>query len=204
MARMLRAILGLAIVAALATSASAAVRTDTFSVSLNGENDLMGGEGTGWNNEFVYYPNTDWWNMWFYDDPPDPARWKHFTYDIILYMELTPVLTEVAINWSTLAYGPNPGQPPLPLEMTLEEEQAQITRYVIYSGQPVSGEHLVGEFDLRGLNPEWVSFDMRNYASDNLGTMAMGTITHECLPEPATLALVALGGLGVLLRRKRK
>jgi hypothetical protein len=196
-------VLGLAVMLALAASASAAPKTDTFTVVLDGANGLLSGDGTGWDNQFVYYPNTDWWNMWFYDDPPDPARYKHFTYDITLYMELTPTLTEVAINWSTLAYGPNPGQPPIP-PMTPDEEQAQITRYVIYSGQPAYGEHLVGEFYLRGLNPEWVSFDMRNYASDNLGTMAMGTITHECLPEPATLSVLALGGLGVLLRRKRK
>ena len=201
MAGMMRGILGLAIVAALVASASAAATMDEFRVNISGENVLNSGEGTGWNNQFVHYPNTDWWNMWFYDDPPDPARWKRITYDITIQSELPVGLTEVAINWSTMGYPANPGQPPIP-PMTPEEEQAQIFRELIFSGPPVYGTQLVGEIIIPDYNPEWVSIDIRSYGQD-LGMYAFGTITHECLPEPATLAMLALGGLAILRRRHK-
>jgi hypothetical protein len=201
MARMLRGILGLAIVAALGASASAAVKTDTFTVDIIRANELNSGEGSGWNGEFVHYPNTDWWNMWFYDDLPDPARWKQITYDITMYVEVSPDLTEVAINWSTMDYLTNPVQPPVP-PMSPEEEEAWIVRHVIFSGQAEYGQQLVGTIIIPDYNPEWVSIDIRSY-DEQWDVYATGTITHECLPEPATLGLLALGGLGMLLRRKR-
>ncbi len=203
MARILRGVLGLAVMLALAASAAAAPKTDTFTVDIGSQNDLRSGDGTGWDNRFVYYPNTDWWNMWFYDDPPNDARWKLITYDITMYVEVSPDLTEVAINWSTMANPPNPGQPPIP-PMTPEEEQARIVRQVIFSGQPMYGEHLVGDIIIPDYNPEWVSIDIRSYDADGWDVYATGTITHECLPEPATLSVLALGGLAVLARRRRK
>jgi hypothetical protein len=78
-----------AVLAFVVTPVLAAPTVDSFSISLYVNNTFVNGGGSGYNDgtgvqgtPWYYYENTDWYNQWFYDDPPDPTRWKEITYDI--------------------------------------------------------------------------------------------------------------------------
>ncbi len=178
--------------------------TDTFWVEV-GENGVIGGGGSGFNGgEWYYYENTDWWNVWFYDHPYDPTRWKK----IDIAFTIAPLdlaldsWAEVTYNWSTPFYPPNPGEPPLPDGLPLELENEWIMRAdpSIFVGE-LSGDPIciIDSIIIPDYNPEWISVDIRgfNFVLD-------GCITHECIPEPATMSLLVLGGIGALIKRRRK
>ena len=82
--------------------------------------------------------------------------------------------------------------PPLPEDVyTQELEDLYIGRYIFdYYNDDVYD--LWYEFDLVGYNPEWISIDI--WGQDFWIT---GEIWHQCIPEPAGLSLLALGGLAL-------
>jgi len=150
-----------------------------------GDNAFPGGEqGSGW----WYYPNSEWWNVWFYDHPLDHSRMKHF----LVQGGLMPVqpgmdaYIEVAVNWSTDLWPPD-GPPPVPGNFDPAMEDQFIGREIFYVFQgpffdPVPLEYI---YDLLPYNPEWVSIDIRGW-----NFMLDGVIEHTCLPqEPPVISL---------------
>ena len=209
-----------AVLVFVVTPALAAPTVDNFWIDLWGDNTIfLGGDGSGFDDgtgaqgtPWYYYENTDWYNQWFYDAPPDPTRWKEITYDIAITPYSPSVDVTIAINWSTLAYpesGPD-GPPPLPVLFDSPYEWLEdvfIVREVIFDefvDEPVVDEpvNIQGTFIIPDYNPEWVSIDVRVYGG--AGADVSGTITHECIPAPGA---VLLGGIGVglvgWLRRRR-
>ena len=197
-----------AVLAFMVTPALAEPTTDNFSILLGESNVFSDGGGSGFNDgtgvqgtPWYYYDNTDWYNQWFYDDPPDPTRWKEITYDIVIetlgFNDVT-----IALNWSTLAYpetGPD-GPPPLP-PLDPATEQEWIRREVIFNDIVLLPVNLNGTFIIPDYNPEWVSIDVRVYG--DLVWME-GFITHECIPAPGAIVLGSIGiGLVGWLRRRR-
>jgi hypothetical protein len=50
-------------------------RDDGFTMEMNELGEVVASGGSGYNNgEWYYYPNTDWWNVWFFDHPVDTSR----------------------------------------------------------------------------------------------------------------------------------
>jgi len=214
--RMVQALVVAAVVAAAGAAAQAAPIVDTFSIKGQTENVFIEGSGSGWDGGlWIKYGVTNWWNQWFYDHPPDPMRWKEIAYDILV-APAVPVPgaqpygeVVIALNWSTLAFpetGPG-GAPPM------SDQEPFIMREIIYRGPAYTAAEVVGTFSIPDYNPEWVSIDVR---FDHLwqwnvplqrwqpyAATVSGTIAHECLPEPATLTLLALGGLGAVAARRR-
>jgi len=203
--KLLQKVLCLLLVAAFAAPSSAEAKHDEFYAVFVGETLYEGG-GTGWNGgEWIWYPQTGWWNQWFYDGRPDPERWKKIDFRIRIEPALPDVGTDqrvaLAINWSNLEFpqtGPD-GRPPM------ADQEWAIERRVIFDelvSLPIEIRSEV-PFVIEEYNPEWVSIDVMvdQAAGDEL--LIDGEIWHECVPEPATMGLLAIAGL-VLIRRRRR
>ena len=165
-----------ALVATSLANAVGGAKHDDFRALFEGDNWLVDGTGTGWNGgEWIKYDETDWWNQWFYDDPPSRERMKHIDY----FFEVVPLLidedltdfqitVEVALNWSNMEFpetgdpATNPNaRPPMP------EEEWAIEREIIFAEDdfaPGQAFMVEGMYDIWDYNPEWVSIDMRVYA----------------------------------------
>jgi hypothetical protein len=83
-----------AVLAFVVTPTLAAPTTDSFSIKLFGPNLFIAADGTGFNDgtgvqdiygaatPWYYYPDTQWYNQWFYDAParPDAMERDHLQY----------------------------------------------------------------------------------------------------------------------------
>ena len=178
--------------------------TDTFYVEMGSNNDLISGGGSGYENgTWYYYPNTEWWNQWFYNAPFDPDRWK--VIDISFNIETTGLgsAAVVAYNWSTpewSALGLN--RPPLPEDVpTPELEEKYIERHIflIESDWIPPSFRVEDHFEILDYNPEWVSIDVRgaNFRITD------GVIDHRCVPIPSTLLLLGSGFIGLIGIKKK-
>jgi len=136
-------------------------------------------------NGWYYYPQTDWWNIWFYDHPFDETRMKEIftSFSIRKYNPDVLSYVEVAVNWATDYWDPG-GPPPVP---PIENEELYIGRAIIFGGQNMEGFY---EFfyEILDYNPEWVSIDVRGYNF----IIENGWIEHACLGS-LDLAFVITG-----------
>jgi hypothetical protein len=178
-------------------SAQATVHNDSFNVAVDSQGNVVSGGGSGgaqWN----YYPNHNWWNIWFYDDPlkMDPA-YKIVSFSLHV-SSLDPTVAsrfQMTLNWTTPAWSPNPNSPPLPPLSTADEDlyigrdtNPSIT--LVYSFTNKSFDLSKTDYKLPiPYNPEWISIDIRGVNFE----ITDGTIIHECVPEPVTIILLGLG-----------
>ena len=104
-----------------AAPASADLKEGVFNITLDA-GGLFTGTGDGYTTggdppgPWFEYPS-GWINQWWYDDPPDPDRWKEVTVTFN-YQLLDPLNNggaDIAINYSTLEFpesGPD-GEAPM-------------------------------------------------------------------------------------------
>jgi len=182
-----------------AVSVNATLREDVFNVAVDSQGQVISGGGSG-GAHWYYYPNTNWWNIWFYDDPLKLDPWYKIIDLSMTISSLDPAAQSrfrYTINWSTPAWSPNSNAPPLP-PLSVDEENLWIGR----DGSPgfsVTYTFTDKSFDLKldryklpiPYNPEWISIDIRGYNFK----ITDGFIRHECIPEPATLMFLGLGSL---------
>ena len=165
--------------------------TDSFHIVMNPQGSplIAGGSGqyedTNYNiGGWYLYPNTGWWNIWYYDHPLDTSRFKRI--DISFYVApMDPNLPgwiEVAANWSTPLWSlqgdtsvsrrpPVPGIPGM-------NETLHIGRHTLFAFQGFiqpGFQQLC--FYVENYNPEWVSVDVRG---ENF-QLEQGQIVHECI-----------------------
>ncbi|MGB2769173.1 MAG: hypothetical protein WBC88_05545, partial [Candidatus Zixiibacteriota bacterium] len=144
-------------------------------------------DGTSFNG-WYYYWMTNWWNIWFYNDPFDFERYKDVFVHFVWYPTDAQYWIEVALNWATPDWPPG-GPPPLPDDQP--EEMFIWREYIplMEPGMPVDFLYTIGQY-----NPEWVSMDVMGA---NV-VIPEGIIEHQCLPAEDTvsldLAFVITGG----------
>jgi hypothetical protein len=154
---------------------------------------VISGGGTGYNGgEWVAFPS-GWTRQWFYDHPPDPDRWKTISAGALVEVQWTLADWEagIAVSYSAPHYS-NPDAPPV--------DEADIIQEVLWEGSDPLTRRYGGYHVIEDYNPEWVSIDVYawNYNPTSDVVYFDGDITHECLPEPATLMMLAIGVLGLL------
>lgn len=166
-------------------------RVNNFSGAINQDGSWGGGHGTNsYGQGWYFYPATNWWNIWFYDNPFTYQHTKVGTLQCMI-MPVNPQFPSnvtVAINWSTDAWSmqqPPPTGPPLPGV----NEALYIGRQIIFQGiVPPTGIQLTEPFTLQ-YNPEWVSVDIQGINF----TLMNGVITHECYRTSLDLSFVING-----------
>jgi hypothetical protein len=142
-------------------------------------------------------PGQPWWNIWFYNDPPDTSRIKKIRMGFWVqpFQPGFPSTINYVINWSTPDWNPPiPGFPTPADEMFIERS-------------PVNGPFVVNGmqwfeiyYTIYDYNPEWISIDIwgENIIIEEMPmappptsplfswwdpTMPGGMIVHECLPK---------------------
>jgi hypothetical protein len=173
--------------------------TDTFWIQINQFGMLAGGGGSGWNMDgagpWYFYPNTNWWNQWYYDHPFSYERKKvgRMVFDATSNDGITPGNMTVAVNWTTPAWSPNPEHPPIP-PLTPAEELLYIGRRILFQGPVLPGmpQMYTLPFEISEYNPEWVSVDVQG-TNFRIGVYEQGTIEHDCI-QSLDLAFVITGG----------
>ncbi len=197
---------------------------DIFWVVLGGDelnwNQVIEGGGSGYvepgsGRQWFYYeappgtiqtdpwgrinPMPSWQNIWFYDGKLRPGYKEvtiSFTYS--LWDPNRPGGTDIVINWSTPDWiSPDPLAPPMD---NLYIGRATVSQACWLEAGITDTYSFVGKFDLRdygvNYNPEWVSIDVLGYNIVLSNPNMPGSITHTCIPEPSTLALLILAGFG--------
>jgi hypothetical protein len=196
-----------ALLAFVVTPAVADPVTDTFNVTFSWEGEFLEGGGSGYNDGEWYGYDGSWfaYAQWFYNAPYDPDRWKTIHVEFDAGWEGPgegEASIEYFVNWSTPEWSAlGHDYPPYSIDY---EPPGGNWDYIAISPPsgwidiPQEGSHLVFDWTIPDYNPEWVSIDIYGY---NI-VVTNGVIVHECVPEPSALALLALGGLAVLRRRR--
>ncbi|MBU1471945.1 MAG: hypothetical protein KJ723_14810 [candidate division Zixibacteria bacterium] len=156
--------------------------------------EFIGGGENAFGEGWFYYPMYDWWNIWFYDHPYDPTRYKEVHFDVEFIETMPGGFVEFALNWSTDQWSIDQpigdSAPPLPGV----DEDLYIGRAILYAG-PIPPGPMPLDFVIPEYNPEWVSVDVRG-----IGFMIpQGIISHSCSGyslsgESLDLAFVITGG----------
>ena len=181
---------------------------DCYNITLGPDGNILDGGGTGYPDgvgEWYVY-ESGWINQWFYNGPFDPNRWKHVEGCVLIdpLDPTAPYYVDLVINWGTDIWDGATGSvaPPLPVDCPGGIEFDFIGRSELIlsynEANPLPGIPMDFVFDIMSFNPEWISIDVMG---ENV--IINGTITHQCIPEPATMSLLALGGLAVLARRRK-
>ena len=168
---------------------SATAVEDYFTVEIDDNGEVIGGGGTGYDKgTWYYYPNTDWWNQWFFNGY-DPDGMKTVKLDFVIRVRDsqsgTGSVATVALNWSSDQWPVDMDGPPLPQDVwSLSREERYIERQVVLSEMEIrSSLSFNTTREITDYCPQWVSIDFRG-----VNVSIEGRIIHECStgepPEP--------------------
>lgn len=219
----IRIALGMTAVLLMAAAvATAQLREGLFQIDLHGPEEISWNRdlNSGYASMWYRYPQAGttqplpWWNEWFWNDPyiRPGGKWIDVSFN---YKLLNPNLAGdvfVTINWTNGQWvgrdapptwsDPPAYDPELYIErLTDPEYNLNLDNWRIrLPAGSLPGSWSSGRYWLPiDYNPEWVSVDVRG--DGNVGIWS-GVILHECVPEPTTLALLAIGSLAAIRGKK--
>ena len=200
--------------------AAAEVREGKFQIDMYGPEDVQWdtAQNDGYNSTWYMYPippqspaPPPFWNQWWWNDPYiQGGKWVQVSFDYKLLNPELPGDVFITINWTN---GQWVGQQSPPTWQNSANPETFISRlsdpefnlnledwrFMLPPGT-MPGQWDSGKIWLPiNYNPEGVSVDVQGMG--NVG-IYNGGILHECIPEPATLLLMAFGG-SALLGHKR-
>jgi hypothetical protein len=198
-----------------ASAAAAEVKTGHFQAQLYGEEDIQWDTALndGYESTWYRYPQNSppFWNEWWYDDPYQlGGKWVQVTFDYSLINPGAPGDVHVTINWTNSLWvgqaappnWQNSANPELYIKR-LSDPEYNIDQgpwnFHLEPGSPGRSWDSGKIWLPINYNPEWVSVDVQGMG--NVG-ISNGVLLHECVPEPATLILLCLGGLSLLRKRR--
>ncbi len=170
-------------------SGSALAVEDQFMADIDAAGQVIAADGTGFGKGlWYYYPQTDWWNQWFYNGVYDPDMRKVIEVDLtITALDPTsgsPGSVEVAVNWTTAEWPSDVDAPPLPADLrSLTHENQLIQRHVIVPRTEVrrSLSIIDTKYEIASYCPGWISIDIRG-----VNVRVEGRIRHECVSKDGT------------------
>ena len=168
-------------------TANAQPINDHFEVTFTPDGQAVSWSGTGYaTGRWYFYPNYNWWNVWFINPPLTLNRPKtiHVEFDAITLQPGLPTLLTAVYNWATPAWS-NLGnnRPPLPVDVptpALEDQYIRRSDPPFFNGPLIGPAHIVHDFVIDEYCPEWISLDIRGMNVHIIG----GIIIHECLQGP--------------------
>jgi uncharacterized repeat protein (TIGR01451 family) len=159
--------------------------SDDFNALFGRGNELLQGGGTGWEGTWFYYPETYWWNMWFYNEPFDDEKMKRI--DVWFTINPTDPVEDAwvifAINWANDAWAATGNQYP---PYSTQDEQ-YIVRDTLYNNEVYEPVDLHFTYYIWDYNPEWLSVDFQGQH-----IQIIGGIEHTCF-QTLDLAFVITG-----------
>ncbi len=175
------------------------IRYDWFDISFDLGGFFMGGWGSGYNDgtgvfgtPWYEYPNSGWWNQWFYDHPYSPNRTKYFHTQLMIFPWSPGAWATIIYNWATPDW-PDPSRPPLPGDVDDPADPGLEDRYIgrsdamgeyIYDGPVEFPIPVFNEFRFPDYNPEWISIDIWGYGIDVISE----SFWHVCEPTSTLIA----------------
>jgi hypothetical protein len=166
-----------------------------------GSSEVNEGEDLLW-SYYIQPPNTPWYNIWFYDDPPDMTRMKRIRmgFYVMPYNPSMDGTLSYVVNWSTPPWHDylNPHYPTPADEKYIRRSEMNGPVGIPYNITS-PGQWVELFYEIPYYNPEWVSVDI--YGQNIIISMYSnapptgsplsqwwdggngGTIVHECLPK---------------------
>ncbi len=138
-----------------------------YRIAFDGQGNQIKADGHGYEGEWYYYPNSNVYRMWFYNDPYDPDRKGYMRYEAYIkpvdpsestYMKL-------GFAWATAEWSEEGHSgPPLPSAVpTPAEESLYISTDSMHIVDNLSNFESIEPVRSRtvyGYNPAWIAIDV--------------------------------------------
>jgi hypothetical protein len=139
-----------------------------YRIAFDGSGNYLYGDGHGYGGgTWYFYPQTEWWRQWYYNEPYSTYRQGYLEYQVYIKAvdSRLPSSAEIRFNWSTAQWsGLRESHPPLPGDVpttATESAYMQSKHLFLVDNAFIGTIEPIASYTIREYNPEWVSIDVR-------------------------------------------